>query len=953
MRAVSQAILAVLVVSCLGMTAQAANAPTNLTAAGASSSQINLNWTDNASDETGFTFAFDTNSALSNPTYVYAGGVNTTSYAHTGRAAATTYYYKIKAEGNPDSTWTSVVGGTTAPTGFSATAASNSSINLNWTANGSNSAIIGYTYAYATNSSFTGATYVYVNGNGSSSTSRSGLATATTYWVKIKAEGTSDALDSPFGSVVTTTTMPASLTATPVSSSQIDLSWTGNAGNTNIVGYTIATANNSSFTGATYRYVNGASATTFSDTGLVSGTTYYYKIKAEGTSDAYDSAFSGAISASPTSNPPNAPSGLTASVVSTSQINLSWTDNSTNETGFEVKRATDSAFTANVSWVGNIQGTTYSATGLTAGTTYYFKVRAQGTTQDSAYSTAVSAATLSSDPIPAAPSNLSATALSNTQVSLTWTDNSSNETGFEVKRATDSAFTTDVVWVGSIQGTSYSDGGLTAGTTYYYKVRAEGTAGKSAYSSAVNVTTGGSAPPAGTPISSHFFGINAWMPEQIGDKNYGGILVTDQNAPIWTTIQNSGVKIMRYGGHGVDAHANPDSASVRAEYAAMIDAMRVKGITPVMQVPVLGGYWTSTQAANLVRYINYANGVSGTHSDRWVKYWVIGNEPNLHDTGYGENGYTASQIADYIIDFSIAMKTADPQIKIIGPELAWYDDDIMTALTTPGGDYDITGADPSTGYNYVDIVTFHIYPFDTYQTDRGEVINKLTTPDTGFKARLAELRGRLDSCNSSHSRSGDNALKMAVTEANIDYVPYPLTEDNNMTLGAKSFMGGQFWAEMLGISMFEGADFITFWSVAEGSGLGYLSSDGNTKRSTYHHFQMMAQNFRGNAVDAWDDHTNVKTFGAVDSDQIAVVIMNQETGTSYDYTVRLASGTVTGTRTLKIRIPADVTGANIEYNSTTNIAPESTVVLVFDRSGVLTKKTVYTSTSSAPVTTYP
>jgi hypothetical protein len=933
--------------------AQAANAPSNLTAAGTSSSQINLNWTDNSPDETGFTFAFDTNSALTNPTYVYAGGVNTTSYAHTGRAAATTYYYKMKAEGNPDSAWTAIAGGTTAPTGLGATAASNSSINLNWTANGSNGAIIGYTYAYASNSSFTGATYVYVNGNGSSSTARSGLATATTYWVKIKAEGTSDALDSPFGSVVTTTTMPASLSATPVSSSQIDLSWTGNGGNGNIVGYTIAMANNSAFTGATYHYVNGAAAAAYSHTGLVSGTTYYYKIKAEGTSDPYDSAFTGTVSASTTTNPPNAPSGLGANVVSTSQIDLSWTDNSTNETGFEVKRATDSAFTANVVWVGSIQGTTYSSTGLSAGTTYYYKVRAQGTTQDSAYSTAISATTLSSDPVPAAPSNLSATALSNTQVSLTWTDNSSNETGFELKRATDSGFTQNVVWTGGISGPSYSDGGLTAGTTYYYKVRAEGAAGKSAYSPAVSVTTGGSAPPAGTAIPSYFFGINAWMPEAIGSKNYGGLLVTQQTAPIWTTIQNSGVKIMRYGGHGVDTHANPDSATVRAQYVALIDAMRVKGITPVMQVPVLGGTWTSTQAANLVRYINYANGVSGTHSDRWVKYWIIGNEPNLRGNGYGEDGYSASAIASYIIDFSLAMKNADPDIKIVGPELAWYDESKMTALTTCNGGSDITGRDLASGHTYVDVVTFHTYPFDTYQTDRSVVIGKLTEPNTGFKARLAELRGRLDACNGTHSRTGGEALKMAVTEANINYVPSELTEDNNLTLGAKSFIAGQFWAELLGISMYEGADFVTFWSVVEGSGLGYLSKDGNTKRSTYYHFQMMATNFRGNAVDAWDDQTNVKTFGAVDSDQIAVVIMNQETQTSFDYTIRLASGTVTGSRALKIRIPADVTGGNIEYNSTSNIGPESTVVLVFNRSGVLTKKTVYTSTSSEPVTTFP
>ena len=84
---------------------------------------------------------------------------------------------------------------TNAPTTLAATATSNSAVNLTWTASGSNPDIIGYTYAYANNSAFTGAVYKYVAGNGSSSASQATLSTATTYWFKIKAEGTSDALD--------------------------------------------------------------------------------------------------------------------------------------------------------------------------------------------------------------------------------------------------------------------------------------------------------------------------------------------------------------------------------------------------------------------------------------------------------------------------------------------------------------------------------------------------------------------------------------------------------------------------------------------------------------------------------------------------------------------------------------------------------------------------------------
>ncbi len=159
---------ALLACLCFPLCALATSAPSNLVATASSSSQVNLTWTDNSSSETGYTFAYDTNSGLTSPDYVYAGGANTTGCSHTGRSAATTYYYKIKAEGNPDSAWSSVDSATTAPSGLGATATSESTIRLTWTGNANNGAIVGYTYAFASNNSFTGVTYKHVADNGSS-----------------------------------------------------------------------------------------------------------------------------------------------------------------------------------------------------------------------------------------------------------------------------------------------------------------------------------------------------------------------------------------------------------------------------------------------------------------------------------------------------------------------------------------------------------------------------------------------------------------------------------------------------------------------------------------------------------------------------------------------------------------------------------------------------------------
>jgi Fibronectin type III domain len=831
MNAFFEKCLSLALVSCFFFQAEAlaTSAPSNLVATGESSSQINLTWTDNSGSETGYTFAYDTNSGLTSPTYTYAGGANTTSYSHTGRSAATTYYYKIKAEGNPDSAWTTIESATTAPSGVAATATSSSSVNVTWTGNGSNTAIMGYTVAYATNSSFSG---------------------------------------------------------------------------------------------AVYKYVSGAAATSYNSTGLYAGTTYYYKVKAEGTSNSNDSPFSSFVSVVTTGGAPNAPSGLSATVASSSQVNLSWTDNSSNETGFEVKRATDSGFTQNVVWIGGIQGTTYSNTGLSASTTYYYKVRAEGATQDSAYSGSVSATT---DPsgatIPNPPSGLTATAASSTQVNLSWTDNSSNETGFEVKRATDSGFTQNVVWIGSIQGTTYANNGLNPSTTYYYKVRAQGEAGDSAYSSSVSVATTGT-----SGISPYFAGTNAWMPYQIGAHKYYGKLETK-----WTDIQASGVRIMRYGGNGVDHHADPtwvdpnDSAkSTLSQYVAMVDAMRSRGIEPILQVPVYGSTYSASQAADIVRYVNVTKG-------RAVTYWVIGNEPDLDSGAY--NYTTAAQVAAYIKPFASAMKAVDPTIKIIGPETTWYDETFIDDLTScDGGADDITGTD-SNGRYYVDIISFHLYNgFGGSQT-RSQVISTLMS-STGLNADLADLKARLAACDSYHGRTGGNVLQMAVTEANVNH--QNPSGDSLTGVGAKSFLGGQFWAEVLGIAMRQGVAFVNFWSTIEGDELGYISGDGTTKRPSYYHFQMVAQNFRGSSVAVTDNQANVKTFGAEDVDQIAVMIMNQDQSSSFNYTVRLDTGTVSGLNPLKINVDA---GVAAEYNGT--ISTESSIVLIFDASGAIKKKIEY------------
>lgn len=93
---------------------------------------------------------------------------------------------------------------------------------------------------------------------------------------------------------------------------------------------------------------------------------------------------------------------------------------------------------------------------------------------------------------PAAPSTLTATAVSSSQINLTWADNSTNETGFRIERSSSSGGPyTEIATVGAGVAT-YSNTGLSAGTTYYYRVRTYNTNNVSAYSNISSAATSGS-----------------------------------------------------------------------------------------------------------------------------------------------------------------------------------------------------------------------------------------------------------------------------------------------------------------------------------------------------------------------------------------------------------------------------------------------------------------------------
>ena len=214
-------------------------------------------------------------------------------------------------------------------------------------------------------------------------------------------------------------------------------------------------------------------------------------------------AFSGSnFTVTASSQGPTAPSGLTATAASSSQINLSWTASTdpAGVTGYLIQRC-QGASCSNFAQIASVAGTvtTYSNTSLAASTSYSYRVQATDAAANlSAFSgTATTSTPSGSDTAPpTAPTGLTATAASTSQINLGWMASTDNVgvTGYRVERCVGTGCS-GFAQIATSTTTSYPDPNLTAGTSYSYRVRATDAAGNlSGYSSVVSTPTSGTAP---------------------------------------------------------------------------------------------------------------------------------------------------------------------------------------------------------------------------------------------------------------------------------------------------------------------------------------------------------------------------------------------------------------------------------------------------------------------------
>jgi regulation of enolase protein 1 (concanavalin A-like superfamily) len=199
----------------------------------------------------------------------------------------------------------------------------------------------------------------------------------------------------------------------------------------------------------------------------------------------FSDVYLGAIRDGATS-PPTAPTNLTAIARSFSSADLQWTDNASNESGFRIERSTDNVTFAMLTTLApNV--TSHTDNTLSSATTYYYRVRAFNSAGTSGFATAsVTTPSVTTTPLNG-PSGLLVTSATATQIDLRWADNDTSEMGFQVERSTDGA-TFALLRTVAHNEITLADTTVMASIRYFYRVRAVRGSDVSPYSNVVSAT---------------------------------------------------------------------------------------------------------------------------------------------------------------------------------------------------------------------------------------------------------------------------------------------------------------------------------------------------------------------------------------------------------------------------------------------------------------------------------
>ena len=320
------------------------------------------------------------------------------------------------------------------PGTLTATAVSASEVDLSWGA--STGSVSGYLIERCSGASCTSFTQIAAPAGTGTTYKDTSVTANTSYSYRVRATDTAGDL-SPYSNTASATTpappsQPGTLTATAVSSGEVDLSWGASTGS--VSGYLIERCSGASCTSFTQIAAPAGTGTTYKDTSVSPSTSYSYRVRATDAAGDLSPYSNTASATTPAPAPPSQPGTLTATAVSSGEVDLSWGASTGSVSGYLIERcsgASCTSFTQIAAPAGT--GTTYKDTSVSPSTSYSYRVRATDAAGDlSAYSNTASATT----PAATAPSGLVAAYGFDEGSGTTVTDASGNGNNGTITNAT-------------------------------------------------------------------------------------------------------------------------------------------------------------------------------------------------------------------------------------------------------------------------------------------------------------------------------------------------------------------------------------------------------------------------------------------------------------------------------------------------------------------------------------
>lgn len=419
-------------------------------------------------------------------------------------------------------------------------------------------------------------------------------------------------------------TVPTISAGTPTLQS-VPLSWTAATDNAAVTGYEVS--RNS------VAIARLAAVLTYTDTGVVPGTTYYYAVRSIDAAGNM-SAWSAAISARTLADTvlPTAPGTPTVTAQTMSTVSLAWTPGSDNVA------VASYAILRGGSQIGSTTATTYTDTNLSAGTTYTYTVRTVDVANNqSPVSPGVNATTLPDSVAPSIPDKPSATTILTTSLTLGWSPASDNVavTGYEVYRGG--------VLVRTVTTNTFGDSGLAPGAVLSYALKARDGAGNvSALGPALSVTMPGDTQKPTAPASFTLSGRTdttlsfTWYASTDVGSSVASYEVVSGTTVVATSTTLSGTvtglipaTAYTFTVRAVDAAGNRSDASLPLAVRTNVDSSAPSAPT----IPVIGAL-TLTEAPLTWTASTDAVGVVGYEIARdFVAYAQVGMVTAYTDTG--------------------------------------------------------------------------------------------------------------------------------------------------------------------------------------------------------------------------------------------------------------------------------------------------------------------------------